>query len=159
MIEHNFLTIALCIDPDNYGESTIVMTARYFDTFRKTSYLRFDLWHEVGHYHLGHYFDTIHNENGSSNDYRMKCFEQGDIMPEEKAADVFGLYYTSKDDAIQALSESIRRRTYTFESPEIQNQAIEEFRRRKRFLRDLDSDEKTREMLCQLCNKDNYLKI
>jgi len=118
------------------------------------------VWHEIGHFHTLHYFTTAFNENGSANDTRIACFEQGDVMIDEKVADIFGLYYTSKDMAIQALSESIRRRrTYTWESPEITNGAIEEFRRRKRILRELDTDEKAREALCQLCGKTNYLDI
>ena len=81
-------------------------------------------------------------------------------MPDEKAADLFSLYYTSKEDAIQALCESIRRRrTYTWELPETTNLTIEEFRRRKRLLRDLVTDEKVRDALCRLCGKDNYLEI
>ena len=160
MVENNHTSIVFNTDPDNYYESTIVMTAQFFDLFRRTPYLAFNLWHEVGHYHLGHYFNTVFNENGSANNMRLEYFERGEIMPEEKAADVFGLYYSSKDDAIQALSELIRRRhSFTWELPETQTKAIEEFRRRKRFLRDLDTDEKARAVLCELCGKSNYLDI
>ena len=160
MIDNNHASIVFNADPDNYFESTIVMTAQYFDVFRKTPYLLFDLWHEVGHYHLGHYFDTHFDENGSAYQSRREYLERGEVMPEEKAADTFGLYYTSKDEAIQALSESIRRRrSFTWEPPETQSRAIEEFRIRKRLLRDLDTDEKARAVLCELCGKSNYLDI
>lgn len=160
MFENNYVTLAFWANVDNYKESEIVMTPRYFDDFRKNPYLRFDLWHEIGHYHTLHYFDSPHNEKGSANAARIEYFERGEIMPEEKAADIFGLYYTSKDDAIKALSESIRRRrTYTWEPQETTQRAVEEFRRRKRFLRDLDTDEKAREALCKLCGKQNYLEI
>jgi len=160
MVDHNYVTIAMWFNEDDYGHSGIVMTPRYFDEFRRTPYLKFDLWHEVGHFHTHHYFNTPHDEKGSANNIRLEYFERGDVMPDEKAADLFGLYYTSKDLAIQALSESIRRRrTYTWELPETTTIAIEEFRRRKRLLRDLDTDEKVREALCQLCGKDSYLDI
>lgn len=160
MIDNNHAAIVFNADPENYYESTIVMTAQYFDIFRKTPYLRFDLWHEVGHYHLGHYFATDLKENGSVYQLRREYLERGEIMPEEKAADTFALYYASKDDAIQALSESIRRRrTFTWELPETQSRAIEEFRRRKQFLRDLDTEDKARAELCKLCGKSNYLDI
>lgn len=160
MFDNNYVTLAFWANVDNYNESEIVMTPRYFDEFRRNPYLQFDLWHEIGHYHTLHYFDSPHNENGSANASRIEYFERGDIMPEEKAADIFGLYYTSKDDAIRALSESIRRRrTYTWEPQETTQRAVEEFRRRKRFLRDLDTDEKAREALCKLCGKENYLEI
>ena len=43
MIEHNFITIALCIDRDDYNKATIVMSPRYFDMFRKTPFLLFYL--------------------------------------------------------------------------------------------------------------------
>ena len=160
MFENNYVTLAFWANAEKYSESRINMTPRYFDEFRQNPCLKFDLWHEIGHYHTLHYFSTPHDENGSANKARIEYYEQGGIMPDEMAADAFGLYYTSKDDAIQSLSESIRRRrTYTWELPEITNIAIEEFRRRKRFLRELDSDEKVREALCQLCRKKNYLEI
>ena len=160
MFEHNYVTLAFWANVEKYSESRIVMTPRYFDEFRRTPFLQFDLWHEIGHYHTLHYFNTPHNENGSANAARIEYFERGEIMPEEKAADIFGLYYTSKEDAIKALSESIRRRrTYTWEPPETTQSAIEEFRRRKQLLRDLDTDEKAREALCRLCGKTNYLEI
>ena len=41
----------------------------------------------------------------------------------------------------------------------LEKDGFEEFRRRKRLLRDLDTDEKVREALCQLCGKDSYLDI
>ncbi len=160
MFDHNYATLALCVDIDKHSDSIIVMTPRYFQEFRRTPYLQFDLWHEVGHYHTLHYFNTPFNEKGSANATRIECFERGEIMPEEKAADIFGLYYTSKEYAIKALSESIRRRrTYTWEDPEITRCAVEEFRRRKQLLRDLDTDEKIREALCHLFGKKNYLEI
>lgn len=160
MFDHNYASIAFWVNDKNYAESVIVMTPRYFDEFRRTPYQQFDLWHEIGHYHTLHYFNTPHNEKGSANDARMDYFERGEIMPDEKAADVFALYYTSKDYAIKSLSESIRRRrTYTWESQEITNKAVEEFRRRKRYLRDLDTDEKVRDALCELCGKMNFLDI
>lgn len=160
MADHNYVTIAFWINIDDFADSRIVMTPRYFHVFRQNPFLKFDLWHEIGHFHTLHYFDTAFDENGSSNKTRMEYFERGDVMPDEKAADLFGLYYTSKEDAIQALSESIRRRRmYTWEIPETTNMAIEEFRRRKRLLRDLVTDEKVRDALCRLCGKDNYLEI
>ena len=160
MADHNNVTIAFWINIDDFADSRIVMTPRYFHEFRHNPFLKFDLWHEIVHFHTLHYFDTAFDENGSSNKTRMEYFERGDVMPDEKAADLFSLYYTSKEDAIQALCESIRRRrTYTWELPETTNLTIEEFRRRKRLLRDLVTDEKVRDALCRLCGKDNYLEI
>ena len=160
MVDHHYATLAFCADRDNYKESTIVMTPRYFDEFRKNPWMEFDLWHEVGHYHTLHYFDTTFNENGSANAARLEYSVRGEIMPEEKAADVFGLYYTSKEYAMKALSYAIeRRRQYTWDARENTEGAIQEFIRRKRVLRELDSDEKIRELLCQLCGKDSYLDI
>lgn len=160
MVEHNYVSIAMWLNDENYYESGIVMTPRYFDEFRRNPFLQFEIWHEIGHFHTLHYFDTPHNENGSANAARIEYFERGDIMPDEKAADVFGLYYTSKEIALKSLSYSIeRRRTYTWEPKENTERAVQEFIRRKRVLREIDSDEKAREMLCQLCGKDNYLDI
>ena len=160
MTEHKYVTIAFCTNEENYQESWVVMTPRYFDEFRKNLWMQFDLWHEIGHYHTLHYFCTPHNEKGSANAARLEYFACGEIMPDEKAADIFGLYYTSKEYALKALSYSIeRRRTYTWEPKETTEGAIQEFIRRKRLLREIDSDEKAREMLCQLCGKENYLDI
>lgn len=160
MADHNQVSIVFLVNEENYCESSIVMTPRYFDEFRRTPCLQFELWHEIGHYHTLHYFNGAFDENGSANMARIECFECGDIMPEEKAADLFGLYYTSREHAIQALSESIRRRrTYTWEPQETTNRAIEEFRMRKHLLRNFATDEEIRNALCQLCGKNNYLDI
>lgn len=160
MVEHNYASVAFWVNDEKYHESEIVMTPRYFDEFRKTPYLQFELWHEIGHFHTLHYFNTPHDGKGSANAARIEFFERGEIMPDEKAADIFGLYYTSRELALKALSYSIeRRRTYTWEPKENTEKAIQEFIRRKRLLREIDSDEKAREMLCQLCGKDNYLDI
>jgi|GEM_PF-6079310 len=160
MVEHNYVSLALWINEEKYHESVIVMTPRYFDEFRRTPFLQFDLWHEIGHYHTLHYFDTPHNEKGSANAARLGYFERDEIMPDEKAADIFGLYYTSRETALKALSYAIeRRRTYKWEPQKITEIAIEEFKRRKRILREIDCEEKARDILCQLCGKDNYLEV
>lgn len=160
MVDHNYASVAFWADTDNYHKSEVVMTPRYFDEFRNNPWMQFELWHEIGHYHTLHYFDSPHNEKGSANAARLEYFARGEIMPEEKAADIFGLYYTSKEYALKALSYSIeRRRQYTWDSKENTEKAIQEFIRRKRILREIDSDEKAREMLCKLCGKDNYLDI
>ena len=160
MIEHNYVTMALCCDRDDPLKATIVMTPRYFDMLRKTPYLLFELWHEVGHYHTNRYFNTQYNEKGSANAIRLEYYKHGEVMPEERAADLFGLYYTSKKDAIQALCEAIKRRnTYSWEPKETKEIAIEEFKRRKKILNNLDSDEKIRKALCQVCNVSNFYDI
>ena len=66
MAEHNYVTIAFWADTDNYHKSEVVMTPRYFDEFRNNPWMQFELWHEIGHYHTLHYFDTPHNEKGSA---------------------------------------------------------------------------------------------
>lgn len=145
MFEHNFATMVLCIDRDDYNKATIVMTPRYFDMFRKNSFLLFDLWHEVGHYHTNHYFNTQYDDNGSCNDARLEFYKRGEVMPEERVADIFGLYNSSKKFAVQALCEAIRRRrTYIWEPKQITEIAIEEFKRRKKLLNGLDTDESIR---------------
>ena len=160
MRESNFHSIAISYNRDNPHESQIIMTPQYFDQFRKTPWMLFDLWHEVGHCHTLHYFNVPTDENGSAKAARMEYFERGEVMPAEQAADIFGLYYTSREDALKALSYFIERRnTYTWEPREITEKAIQEFIRRKRILREIKSDETAREMLCRLCGKDNYLEI
>lgn len=160
MVDHNYASIAFWVNEETYYESRIVMTPRYFEEFRKNPFLKFEVWHEIGHYHTLHCFNTIFNENGSANAARVEYLESGEVMPEEKAADLFGLYYTSREDALKALSYSIeRRRAYTWDTQESEEKAVKEFIRRKRILREIDSDEKAREMLCKLCGKDNYLEI
>jgi hypothetical protein len=160
MTEHNYVSIAFWTNEKKYHESVVVMTPRYFDEFRKNPWLEFDLWHEIGHYHTLHYFDTPFNKKGSANATRVKYWERDEVMPEERAADIFGLYYTSREFALKTLSYAIERRhNYTWEPRETTEGAIQEFIRRKRILREIDSDEKAREMLCQLCGKDNYLEI
>ena len=47
----------------------------------------------------------------------------------------------------------------TWERPENIQLAIEECRSRKRFLRDLNTNEKVRAALCVLCGRSNYMDI
>lgn len=160
MVEHNFVSIAFVVNQDEYQKSSIVMTPRYFEMFRKTPCLVFELWHEIAHYHTMHHFDTKYSEKGSTNATRLEYHKRGEVMPEERVADLFGLYYSSKKFSIQALSEAMkRRRTYTWEPKETTEGAIEELRRRKKLLNNFDGDDKIRKALCELCNKSNFYEI
>ena len=84
MFENNQVSCCFWGNPDNFYKSRILMTARYFDEFRKNEFLKFVVWHEIGHFHTLHYFKTVLNENGSAQKARNEYFERGEIMPEEK---------------------------------------------------------------------------
>ena len=120
--------------------------------------MKFVVWHEIGHFHTKHYFNTIHDENGSAQRIRTDYLERGEIMPDEKVADLFALYYTSKEDAIEFLNYSIkRRRSMTWEPPEINAKAVRELCLRKRFIREVDdTDDNIRIAICKLCGIEDF---
>lgn len=154
MYEHNLLSCCLWINLDDYPKSIIVMTSSFFDEIRNSKAILYGtIWHEIGHFHTMRYFNTERTENGSTNKTREEYFKQREIMPEEKTADLFALYYTSLDDMVQHMNFMIkRRRSNIYENRDVNDRAVAELARRKRFLREIDaSEENIRKMLCDLC--------
>ena len=118
MFERRMISCCISLDFNNYQKNTlIVMTSRYFDEFRKTPDLLPTIWHEIGHFHTMHYFDTHRDERGSVLQVRTNYCHQREIMPEEKVADLFALYYTSQEDMLRWFDYLIkRRRKNTYET-------------------------------------------
>ena len=84
-------------DHENVLNSAIVMTTEFFEIFRNNHIHDCVFWHEAGHFHTFRYFENKHDQNGSANKIRGEYIKRGEILPEEKAADLFALYYTSKE--------------------------------------------------------------
>ena len=161
MFEGRMLSCCFCLFPDDYPKSLIVMTSKYFEEFRSNPTLEFVIWHEIGHFHTMHYFDTKRDEQGSTQKARTEYFNRREIMPEEKAADLFAVYYTSQEDAIQFFNYSIkRRRENLYEDRDINDKAVAELARRKRFIREIDCcDENIRTLLCELCGQSSFEQL
>lgn len=153
MFESKNLKCCFWANPDNYLHSEIIMTSSFFEEFRNKDFLKFVVWHEIGHFHTLHYFDTVFDTNGSAQKTRTEYLEKGEIMPEEKVADLFALYYTSKEYAVNFLKYMIKkRRENTAEPVEINTKAVRELCLRKRFLSEFDdSEENIKQAICDLC--------
>lgn len=159
MIEHNYRTCCLYMDDENkYSESCIiVMTALFFDLIRNNEYMQSALWHEVGHFHLNHYFN-IRMDGSSSNKQREEYFEKGQILPVEKAADMFALYYMPKEDVIKEFNWMIKTRRENMLEPEkTRLPAVRELCMRKKFIKEfIDTEENMQKELCNLCGKTDF---
>lgn len=162
MYEHNMLSCCLWLDLDDYSKSIIVMTSSFFDEIRnRPEDLYGTIWHEIGHFHTMHYFDTKRSESGSAQKARDEYFRRREIMPEEKVADLFALYYTNIEDIVEHMNFMIRRRrSNVYEDRDVNDRAVAEIARRKRFLREIDSSEESlRKLLCDLCGQSSFEEL
>jgi len=159
MRERNYRSCCLYIN-DIYEESIIVMTADFFEFLRNNEFMDSAIWHEIGHFHLNHYFN-FEFIGTSANNQRMEYFEKGEIMPAELAADIFALYYMSKEDVIEELNWTIKtRRNLVWEPDETKTRAVKELCMRKKKIKSLDdSDDSIRKVLCELCRAADFSSL
>lgn len=159
MAERNYRTICLWINSKNYLNSGIVLTSSFWAAMKENAFLEASLWHEVGHFHTARYFQTPF-EGTSSNKYRMDLFNKGEIMPEEKAADLIAMYYTSKDTIVSEINWMMKTRKAMYWEPEELNmRAIYEMGRRKRYLSGIADEKELRDQLCTLCGVEDFQKL
>lgn len=151
MHERNHRTACFYIEYENYTHSTIVLTSSFWEDIKENEFLYATIWHEVGHFHTAQYF-SAQFEGNSSRKYRETFINKGEIMPEEKAADLFALYYSSKEDIVNELNWLIKTRKALKREPyEITVKAVYEMGRRKRFLNTFNTEKEIRDELCRLC--------
>lgn len=158
MEERNHPNLCFCFDFDDYiANCSIVMTSSFFHKLETDDCLICGLWHEVGHFHTIHYFDTDFN-NKSTSLKRGKYYEQGKVMEEEQAADLFSVYYTSKESWIKHIRLLIRNR-YNMEWDEKRFMAVNEMRDRRKMIERIETEEQLQNKLCELCNISNFQNI
>lgn len=151
MRERNYRTVCLFFDSDNYSKSSIALTSAFWESLKQNECLCAALWHEVGHFHTTRYFNTPFNGK-SAQKYREELLSKREIMPEEKAADLFAMYYTSREDIVKAINWLIKTRKELVREPEDKKtRAVYEMGLRKRYLNSLTSEEDVKKELCQLC--------
>lgn len=162
MIESKMLSATFLMNTSHYENSCeIVLTSNYFSNIRDSMLLDCMIWHEIGHYHTNRYFPYVPDERGSLQYIRNEYAVRREIMPNEKVADLFAVYYTSKDDMIEFLNFAIkRRRANVLEDRYVNDKAVAELSRRRRFIRECDcSDENIRKMICELCGVDDFYSL
>ena len=158
MKDRNHSNICFCVDYNNYqSECTIVLTSSYFQDIYKNNFLLSAIWHEVGHFHTIHYFDTDFVNHFTKNK-RQSYYEQGKVMEEEQAADLFSLYYTSKEQWLKSIRYFIRKR-YNLEWDENRFIAVNEMRDRRKIIESIESEDQLKKMLCDLCKVSVFDKI
>ena len=154
MLNNNYRTVALYVDEDHFEDkSTIVLTSNFFKLMMEEEFLCASLWHEIGHFHTMHYFNTPYF-GSSSFEYRMKCFERGLVTKEEQVADLFSVYYSSKEDFLKDIQWLIRTRySNPYEKEERKIAAVNEMRMRRKLIKDLEeSDSIIEKKMCELCD-------
>lgn len=151
MRERNYRTICFYFDCENYSQSSIVLTSAFWKEIEENEFLYSSIWHEVGHFHTTRYFNTQF-DGKSSQKYRDEFLNKGEIMPEEKVADLFSAYYTSKTDVVNDMNWLIKaRKAREWESEELKMRAVYEFGRRKRYVNSFNSEKEIQDELCRLC--------
>lgn len=159
MRERNYRTICFYFDCNNYSQSSIVLTSSFWKAIEENEFLVASIWHEVGHYHTTRYFNTRFGGK-SSQQYRDEFLNKGEIMPEEKTADLFSAYYTSKEDVVNDMNWLIKaRKACEWEPDEIKMRAVYEFGRRKRYLNSFNSEKDIQDELCKLCGVSEFEEI
>lgn len=159
MCQRKYRTVCFCCDCDNYSQSSIVLTSSFWQAMKENRYLYVSIWHEVGHFHTTRYFNTRF-DGKSAQKYREEFFNRKEIMPEEKTADLFALYYTSKEDVINDINWFIKtRKARVWESDEIKMKAVYELGQRKRFLNSFNTEEEIQDELCMLCGVTEFESI
>jgi len=161
MRELNFTSCCFMFNTEEYTKSSIVMTSSYYSEYLKNPECVFAIWHEVGHFHTYRYFEETHDEKGSTKAKRIEYYNNGEIMPEEKVADLFALYYTSKETAVKYLKYMIkRRRERVIESEDNKFIAVKELCMRRRFIENFPSDEeRIRAAIAELCGKTHFYEV
>lgn len=158
MQQRNHPHMCLCIDDDDYiAGCSIELTSSFFKEIYTNDYLRSSLWHEVGHYHTNHYFVT-EIVNLSSSSKRMEYYNRGKVMEEEQAADLFALYYTSKEEWLEQIRYFIKARD-ALVWDDNRSMAINEMRDRRKLIQAIESEEQIKKHLCELCRVENFEDI
>lgn len=162
MNERNHPNMCFCFEEKSYvSESEIVMTSDFFNHIYNNKALLAGLWHEIGHFHTLHYFDYKGHQNKekkSINDYRNKLYESKKVAEEEYAADLFSVYYTSKEEWLQFIRFMIRRR-YNMEWDVNRFMAVNEMRDRRELINKINTEETIKEELCRLCGIEEFSSI
>lgn len=157
MCDNNYRTLCLTVNEENYQESFIFFTSSFFEIFRNNEYLNSWIWHEIGHYQTGRYFDTKF-ENGHMAEARKKTILSGETLVEEQVADLFALYYMGKHDVLEAFRWTIRTRNLRKDEDDCGKAiAISELRNRRELIRiHSDADEDVEAHICALCNVSSF---
>lgn len=158
MQENNITGLHFFEDPDDVKNSQIVMDTEYFEKFRDNFVWVCAFWHELGHFHTKRYFNFKRDKKGSAMEIRGKYIERGEIFPEEKAADLFALYYTSKEKMAIHFDLSIAE--HLDDEGEVipwHEMIVEELWLRKEYIKSVgDSKEDILKELCKVCGVKYY---
>ena len=158
MEERNHPNMCFYLDDKNFISGCLfVITSSFFQDLYNNDYLLASIWHEVGHFHTTHYFNTSFN-NTSTIQQRTKYYEQGKVMEEEQAADLFSLYYTSKEQWLNDIRYFIKKR-YNQGWDQNRFMAVNEMRDRRSLIKKIESEKKKKNSLCKLCKVDCFENI
>lgn len=156
MKERNHRFVCLLFDENHYSEAEIVITSAFWHAWNEHPFLDAAVLHEIGHYHTTRYFQSVFIGN-STQKRREEFLSKGEIMPEETAADLFALYYTSKEIVTDEINWFIKsRKSLTWEPADKNTKAVYEMGRRKRYVNSFNTEEEIKEALCKLCNVDVF---
>ena len=140
-------------DHENILESAIFMESKFLKRLLSNKPLLCALWHEIGHFHTFRYFENQHDQNGSIDKIRGEYIKRGEILPEEKAADLFALYKTSKEKMAThfdlSIEEHVDNKGKVIPKYEM---TVREFKMRKEYIESIgDSKEDILKELCKVC--------
>ena len=80
------------------------------------------------------------------------------MAEEEYAADLFSVYYTSKEEWLQYIRFMIRRR-YNMEWDVNRFMAVNEMRDRRELINKINTEETIKKELCRLCGVEDFSSL
>ena len=131
--QHRFMYLE-CVHKYYLTQSYIVISQAFYDELKVNDYLFALVWHEIGHFHS---VPFILDENkGAIPEQRKNAVLNGEVMIEEKIADLFAVYSCGKDNMIRALKWAREgRKKANYINTEY---AIREYNNRIRFIKEIN---------------------
>lgn len=135
---------------DGDGKACIVMASRFLSNIKENPALLALIWHEVGHYHTFQYFEAKDYDRVRKE--RYEYLDKNEIMPEEKAADLFAAMYSFSEPVIQGINFLISERR-KLNDPNMYL-AIRELSYRKKYIKRFEGDdEQIEKELFKICSE------
>lgn len=116
----------------------IIMSSDHEKNIRNNPFLFSFIWHEVGHFHTIPYILDV--SKLSVPDQRFLYAIEGNVMPDEKVADLFAAYMMGKDNLIKAMKLCREERKKTLPNNPTTELAAKEYTNRIRFIKEIEDE-------------------
>lgn len=165
-IDNNYMKLrrrkecCLHIDKSNINSGcAVVLTSSFWNALKEHPFLTAAIWHEIGLYHMCHYFNQVFDVI-IMNLYSPTMFSEDNELIYDKTADLFAAYYTSLKDVEDELEWIIARIPSPINEKDGNLIGIDYlFKRREMFLSNITHSEEIPQIMCTLCGVDRFNAI